>query len=261
MEFGALRPKENELAVLFLGQAGFLFSLGKGVLAVDPYLSNSVEKLVGPQARRMWWNSFMIHELRAGAVLLTHDHLDHLDPETLPIWEQAAPPEVYLGPDSVMEHLRALNFRKAALRPLNRGEGVRFGGMEIQAVYARHTQDSIGFVLKTPALSVYVTGDTCLTEELVNERTKGCDVLIACINGIDENLNPEEAAELAQSLGARLLIPMHYGLIPCSTVSEREFDEAIQRRGMKGLKMKPEQAWMLEKRGSEVLARRTAREE
>jgi L-ascorbate metabolism protein UlaG (beta-lactamase superfamily) len=247
LTFDALRPAEGALGILYLGQAGFLFTAGHGVLCVDPYLSNCVEKLVGMEARRMWWNSFRADELRPGAVLVTHDHLDHLDPETLPVFEQVSPPDAYFGPDSALAHLRRLRFREPALRRLARGDAAGWGGMRLKAVYAEHTEDSIGVVLSTPALSVYITGDTCPRDALVNEDTMNCDVLIACINGIDENLNPEEAMDLAERLGAKLVIPMHYGLIPCSTVPLVRFATAAVRTGIRGLPMVPETAWIVKK--------------
>lgn len=258
LTFDALRPDDGELGILALGQAGFLFTTGQNVLCVDPYLSNCVEKLVGMEARRMWWNSFRADELKVGAVLITHDHLDHLDPETLPVMEQVNPPETYFGPDSALNHLRLLSFRESALQRLNRGEETAWGGMTLKAVYAEHTEDSIGVVLKTSALKVYITGDTCLTDALVNEDTMNCDVLIACINGIDENLNPEEAMGLAKRLHAKLVIPMHYGLIPCSTVSLARFVAAAAETGIRGLPLNPETAWLLKKTNGGVEAARAA---
>ena len=157
----------------------------------------------------MWWNSFRTDEIHPDALLITHDHLDHLDPETLPVWEQIAPPQVYLGPESVMEHLRALRFREDALRLFSRGTAFDWGGMSIKAVHAEHTEDSIGFVLHTGKLVLYVTGDTCMTNRLVSPDTIGSDVLVSCVNGIDDNLNPRQAVSLMRAIGAKKLIPMH----------------------------------------------------
>lgn len=236
---------ENGFAIQYLGQAGFLFSAGKGVLCMDPYLSNSVERLVGPEARRMWVNSFFIDEIRPDAVLITHDHLDHLDPETIPIIELVNPPEKYYGPRTVTKHLERLNVRKDAVCKFMRGDTVSFGGMEITAVYAEHTEDSIGAVIRANGLKIYITGDTCLTDRLISDETMNSDVVISCVNGIDENLNPDEAAQLSKKLGARILIPMHYGLLPCSTVSQKAVEDAAQKAEMKLLSLKAEEAVVL----------------
>ena len=254
IQFRKICPSDEELGIMYIGQAGFLFTTGQGVLCIDPYLSNCVEKLVGPEARRMWWNKFSVETLRPDALLITHDHLDHLDPETLPVFEQVSPPQAYFGPDTVLTHLRELNFREDALKFLQRGDCVSWGGMDISAVYAEHTEDSIGAVIRTGGISVYITGDTCLTDELVNGETMDCDILIACINGIDENLNPEEAMELASRLHAKLVIPMHYGLLPCSTVSQLRFDQAVLRAGIKGVTLPVETTWILKKSESGVEA-------
>lgn len=194
----------------------------------------------------------MISDLRPDALAITHDHLDHLDPETLPIIEQVALPKAYFGPGSVIAHLNQLNVRREALVNLERDDEIRFGDMTLIAVYAEHTSDSIGIVLKTPDLSVYITGDTCMKPELINESTRDCDVLIACINGIDDNLSPLEAAQLANGLNAKLLIPMHYGLIPCSTVSINAFNDAIKHVGIKGFVMPVERTFVINKKENNV---------
>lgn len=233
---------QNSFAVQFLGQAGFMLSAGAGVLCIDPYLSNSVERLVGPEARRMWVNSFFTDQIKPDAILITHDHLDHLDPETIPIIELANPPQRYFAPQTVIQHLEQLHVRKDSITKFMRGDTVVWGGMELTAVYAEHTDDSIGVVIKANGIKMYITGDTCLTDRLITSDTMNADVVIACVNGIDENLNPDEAALLTEKLGAKVLIPMHYGLLPCSTVSQKAVDEAAQKKNLTLLTLKAEQA-------------------
>lgn len=235
----------NGFGIQFLGQAGFMLSCGKGVLCVDPYLSNSVERLVGPEARRMWVNSFFTDEIKPDAILITHDHLDHLDPETIPVIEQVNPPKKYFAPDTAAAHLGKLKVRKDAVVRFMRGDTIDWGGMQLTAVYAEHTEDSIGLVIQANGLKIYITGDTCLTDRLITDVTMNADVVIACVNGIDENLNPDEAAYLAKKLGAKMLIPMHYGLLPCSTVSQKAVDEAAAKNSLALLTLKPEQAVVL----------------
>lgn len=248
----SLTVPENGFALQYLGQAGFMLSAGAGVLCVDPYLSNSVERLVGPEARRMWVNSFFMDEIKPDAILITHDHLDHLDPETIPVIELVNPPEKYLAPDTAIAHLKSLNVREEAICRFMRNDKIVWGNMELTAVYAEHTEDSIGLVIRANGLKIYITGDTCLKDELINPETLNADVVISCVNGIDENLNPDQAALLTEKLGAKILIPMHYGLLPCSTVSQKAVDDAAKKRGITLLTLKNEQAVMLKASGDKM---------
>lgn len=78
---------DRQTAVIYLGQAGFLLSHGGMTVLVDPYLSYSVDKAV-EKGDGMWTRRYAPpytpEELSfADYVFLSHDHLDHADPETV----------------------------------------------------------------------------------------------------------------------------------------------------------------------------------
>ena len=68
--------------ITWLGQAGLLFDSGKTKIMIDPYLSNSVEKINPNNYRRVPINE-KLFSIEPDVIVFTHDHLDHLDPETL----------------------------------------------------------------------------------------------------------------------------------------------------------------------------------
>ena len=83
----------------WLGQAGLRLETPSGVIYVDPYLSDSVENIHGPAYRRMRPIPIAPHEVEdAAVVLITHEHLDHCDPETLPALAAASPEAIELSP-------------------------------------------------------------------------------------------------------------------------------------------------------------------
>ena len=75
------------MKVTWLGQAGLLFEKEDIKIIVDPYLSNSCFKLNPASDRRVPVDEKYL-EVHPDVLVLTHDHLDHTDPETL---------EYYLG--------------------------------------------------------------------------------------------------------------------------------------------------------------------
>ena len=70
------------MKVTWLTQAGLLFE-GNGIsIMVDPYLSDSVAKIEPKKSRRMPIDEKYL-AYTPDVILITHEHIDHLDPETL----------------------------------------------------------------------------------------------------------------------------------------------------------------------------------
>ena len=67
---------------IWITQGGFVFESASFRLAVDPYLSDFVEKK--EHLTRMIQPVFSVESLKPDAVFCTHDHIDHFDPVTVP---------------------------------------------------------------------------------------------------------------------------------------------------------------------------------
>ena len=70
------------MKITWLGQAGLMFETRGKTILVDPYLSDSVAKIEPKNVRRVPVKEDLL-SIRPDVVLCTHDHLDHIDPETL----------------------------------------------------------------------------------------------------------------------------------------------------------------------------------
>ena len=125
-EMADFRVERPEFIINWIGQAGFVFqTAGGAVICIDPYYSNSIERYEGRPARRMWYNKFKIANFRPGLVLCSHDHLDHTDPETLPLIYTYSD-AVFAGPPSSISHMRRMRFCNERLLELKIGEKYRF---------------------------------------------------------------------------------------------------------------------------------------
>ena len=199
------KVEQPEFIINWMGQAGFVFKTsGEALVCVDPYYSNSVERYDGRASRRMWYNKFRIANFRPDLVLCTHDHLDHTDPETLPLIHAFSDAE-FAGPKSSVEHMRRMRISKDRLRQLELGKTYTHKDLTYTPVFADHTEDSVGFVFEIEGVKVYLTADTSYNERLFEQE--GVDILIACINGKYGNLTIEEAGKLYKKLGASSLSP------------------------------------------------------
>ena len=70
------------MKITWLGQAGLLFESNGIKLIVDPYLSDSVEKINPQNFRRVPVKEELFGE-DIDIIVITHNHLDHLDHKTL----------------------------------------------------------------------------------------------------------------------------------------------------------------------------------
>jgi L-ascorbate metabolism protein UlaG (beta-lactamase superfamily) len=217
------------LSLEWIGQAGFILKLGdRPSICMDPYYSNSIERYEGRDCRRLWYNSFIIEDFRPGYVLCSHDHLDHTDPETLPLIYSYSD-ALFHGPKSAIAHMRRMRFSEDRLVELRPDEPLSLGGCVVTPKRSYHTEDSLGFLIEGGGLRIYFTGDSAYDESLAFLAKAHVDVLIACVNGKYNNMTIADAARLYRDTGASLLVPMHYGLITNNTVPESEIRSIFDR--------------------------------
>jgi L-ascorbate 6-phosphate lactonase len=258
VRFRELDVPAGTVGLCSLGQAGFLVKGQDGtVLAIDPYLSDrlATDSEFGPIGR--WSRTFppplLPEELDVDAVLITHEHPDHLDPQTLgPALADRKVP--VFGPPVIKEEVTRTG---GAFRPALVGEPIEFGGVSIHAVPACHAvsytgptcyqvlrEDGnhrfLGFVIQlAEGVSVYHGGDTVLDPEIdgVVSALKPRISLLP-VNGRDRlreemgivgNLTISEAAHLAEVAGARWLVPSHHDLFAINAESVTTFVDVLDR--------------------------------
>src|SRR3546814_2410822 len=94
------------IPVRLLGQSGCRLGFPGCTIYVDPYLSNSVQELDAPDLARLTPIPLQPGQVDdADWVLITHDHIDHCDPHTLPALAEASPTASFVGPAPVLRLL------------------------------------------------------------------------------------------------------------------------------------------------------------
>ena len=219
------------LSFTWLGQAGLLVKSKTLTLLIDPYLSDSVAKVNPKNARRFPVDESFL-SLKPDAILITHDHLDHLDPETL-VHYLGDKPVTVLAPEKAWTHVRETFGGPHNYVMLNRGSVWTLSdGLTVYAVRAEHSDlTAVGFILDDGEHTYYVTGDTLYNYNVIDDvlalLPDGPDVIFLPVNGVGNNMNMLDAADLVTDVGARYAVPLHFGLFDSLDPNTFECDNKI----------------------------------
>ena len=216
----------------WLGQGGFLLESEAGSLAIDPYLSDLVEIAEG--LKRLVPPAFPMESFAPAYIFLTHEHIDHLD--SIYVDRMPKGKTVFLCPEACRKILLAHGIPGEDIRVLKAEDRTDAAGFSVRAVYAEHTEGSLGAVIAKDGLSVYFTGDTVWSEKLADGVR--ADVINTCINGRWGNMDHGEAARVAKKTGAKLAIPNHYGMFRENTADPEDFRRALEGSGIAYYEMK-----------------------
>src|SRR5687768_3884288 len=72
----------SEAALWWLGQAGYIIRTKELSIVIDPYLSDAAAE-GSPEFSRLFPAPIDASDLSADIYIITHDHLDHLDPHII----------------------------------------------------------------------------------------------------------------------------------------------------------------------------------
>lgn len=238
------RADREHFHLWWLGQSGFLIQWHELHLLVDPYLSDSLtKKYAGTDKPHVRMTERVVAPERLDfidVVTSSHHHTDHLDAETLGALRGVNPRLEMVIPEANRDLVcERLGCPADWPRGLNAGQFATVGGFKFDAVPSAHelietdergNHRYLGYVIQFGPWTVYHSGDTVLYEGLVKRLTLWpIDVALLPINGrsperrVAGNLRGREAAELARSIGARVVIPCHYEMFEFNTASPGEF--------------------------------------
>lgn len=214
------------MKITWLGQSGYLLEGDGQRLVLDPFFSDIVERKQG--LRRLLPPPCTIASLAPDALLITHDHLDHYDPETVAAIMDMFPACRLVGPASVMAHGAQAGLAADRLVPLACGATLQLGRVDVTATPARHSDPSaVGMLVQFEKVSLWFSGDTLyfpeLSPQLLRLARRPPDIALVCINGRLNNMCAVDAVRLMAELQPRLAVPTHYGMFAENTVDPSGF--------------------------------------
>lgn len=242
----------GQLALWALGQAGFAIKGSTTIVYIDPYLSHSIAEDGGPE-RRFPPPLDPATITHADVVFATHEHADHADRATLGPLLQASPTAVLVT--SPQGRQIAVDAGVAAERvvvpklnerahPLGEAAGLTYTA--VPAAHYTYEVDEqqhsrwMGFVVECNGVTLYHAGDTLVIPQLL-EALHGMQIDIALLpvngrdafreqQGLTGNLWPREAVDLAQHIGAQVLVGMHNDLFAENRVNPAMLFDEIEHR-------------------------------
>ena len=212
--------------IFYLGQSGLLFKVGAKKIMFDPYLSDSAEKMNSKNYRRQPIDKRVL-TIKPDILLFTHNHIDHYDEKTIRHYLTEDSNVLVFAPFSVWQEVKQLGGSNNYVL-FNRGTTWTEGNLIFRAVKAEHSdRDAIGVLFSYKNINYYITGDTLYNEEVFNDITVPIDFIFLPINGVGNNMNVIDASKFVKRIGAKKVIPVHFGLFDDMTGKELKLPNVI----------------------------------
>ncbi len=265
-EIEKTETRDRELAFWYLGQMGYVFK-GAVTIYIDVMLNDHLRE-DGASAR--WYQPpFSPDRGKADYILCTHDHIDHLAPETVKGLAKSSPAARFIIPAACIPVLTDLGISGDRIIPVNAGQSLTLPGLTLHAAATAHpvyrlddrgNDTSLAFLLEMNGIKVLHPGDTYLTDRLIKDLSAlpAPDLFFPPVNGQDYfrtkrncigNLNIIEAAQLSRILDADLTVPSHFDMFIGNTADPLEFARYF-------MELRPNAKWHIPALGERFIYRK-----
>jgi N-acyl-phosphatidylethanolamine-hydrolysing phospholipase D len=234
------RADFHETRVTWLGHASFLLQIAGLNLLLDPVLSKRASPFASFGPSRFVDVPLRVDQLPPiDAVLLSHDHYDHLDERSvIALTRQFGEDLKWITPLAYREWFAKRGVH--ALVELDWWQTAQLGPLEITACPAQHWTRRgwhsferlwCSYMMRAPHTSVYFAGDSgyCPVFKEIGERFGGCDIAMLPIGAYEprwfmraSHMNPEEAVQTFLDVRAQTFVPMHWGTFRLTDEDMRE---------------------------------------
>jgi L-ascorbate metabolism protein UlaG (beta-lactamase superfamily) len=243
-----LTPAASGLRVTWFGHSSSLIEIDGVRILVDPVWDQRASFVEWAGPKRFFDPTLQLDQLpHIDAVLLSHDHFDHLGANTVRQLARMASfaKTKWITPLVVGKILQELGVKAERIRELNWTERVSIGAIEITALPARHFSGRsifnrfetlwASYVLAGPKHRVYYGADSGEWEGFteIGREYGPFDLTMLEIGAFDPlwadiHMGPDGAARSFQALGGTgLLMPIHWGLFDLALHAWRQPIERI----------------------------------
>ena len=223
--------KDARLAVVWVGHATVLVQMDDKLILTDPLFTATAGQL----SKRLVEPGIDPAILPAiDAAVVSHMHFDHLSLGSLDLLEPKI--RTLLVPRGGSAYITDFSFPLVELRPWQSWEkdGLRVTAVPVDHVGFRYGADDAwmktsftGYVFEYHGLKVYFGGDTSYDQAdfvATGKRFPAIDLALLPIGPIEPrdlmrrfHMDPREAVQCFADLGAKRMVPIHYGTFINST--------------------------------------------
>lgn len=233
------RPRPG-LRAMWFGHASVLVEVDGVRVMTDPVLSDVVSPIpIGPE--RMHRPPIALEQLAGiDAVVISHDHYDHLDMKT--VQHLAAQGTHFFLPLGIGAHLERWDVPAAQIHEMDWWESLPFRGIRIHCTPARHYSGRkrmdnstlwSSWSIRGPRHSFFYSGDTGYAPHFAEIRKRLGDTDLTAIKvgaygetWTDIHMNPEPAVQAHLDLGGTTMLPVHWATF---NLSYHAWEEPIVR--------------------------------
>lgn len=231
------------IPIQLLGQSGCRLSFPSATVYLDPYLSNSVQELDAPDLARLMPISFLPESVTdADWVLITHEHIDHCDPHTIPKLAKASPQARFVCPAQVVERLHGWGIDLSRIIVATEEWRDLAPGLRLRPVPAAHTEiirdaqgrlACVGYLIEYSHQRIYFAGDTCARQEIIDVLVGNGPIHTAFLpvnehnffrsrRGVIGNMSVHEAFQFASEIGVKQVVAVHWDMFAVNAVDPEE---------------------------------------
>ena len=221
-------PPRTGLRVTWLGHSTQLIELDGVTILTDPIFGGRASPFTWAGAEVWYAPPIPLDELPVpDVVLISHDHYDHLQVETierLASWDTR-----FVAPLGVGQHLAYWGVPEERITEVDWWDTVQVGAVEVVATPSRHASGRqvldqnrtlwAGYALVGPEHRVFFSGDTGLFSALheIGRRYGPFDLTMFEVGAYDKSwpdwhLGPENAVTAHAWVRGEVLMPIHWGL-------------------------------------------------
>lgn len=245
----------------WLGHASLLLRTGQRYLLIDPVFSDRASPLVFAGPKRKTPVPLHIQDLpQLDAILISHNHYDHLDSKTMRQLRHRFPDVQVCVPLGLKRWFTRRGFRHVI--ELDWWQNSQLHDITFHCVPSQHWSMRTfwdrnrslwcGWVVEFDGIRFWFSGDTGYTPDLLKiaDRLGTIDVAALPIGAYaprwfmgNHHMDPQQAVALWQQLGRPKAVPIHWGVFELADESldmpPQELSDELQAREEQGNKFIP----------------------
>ena len=275
VDLAYLKANRSDITVTWIGHSTSLWQIGGKNLLVDPHFHQRASPVSWAGPKRLQAPAIALADLpHIDAVVVSHNHYDHLDRPTVhDLNRQAGGPPLFIVPLGIDQWLK--DQRIVNVVGLDWWQHRDLGAVRVSLVPAQHwsarspfdRHQSLwgGFVAKYQDYSMYYSGDTGYSKDFLDIRARfgGFDfaqIPVACYEPRwfmqNQHVNEPEAIQIHRDIGSKRSMGVHWGTFRlCDEPVDTALDEFAKSASKAGLQAEEfalpalGETWVLRKAG------------